>query len=276
MKKTLIALALAATAVSGSAMAWTPNGQGGTMEFGGTITPQPTDVTWMWKLGAGKTDFNAQLSDLTNDGKKLSITNATDMPLLLGKLEHAFVGRVGIAPNIEFTGYDNVAITPEWSGEEGSGTLTLPVKSGDGAKMGTFVMPVQGVGGLLWALSDGTGGAQSRHASGTSGAFKGGTGSWASTPAMDAMDVIFKKFGTNDFNDLDAQLRAFPGLSNIAPDLSNIAGSTTAPLDQTNYVYTGTYALGVPAGKIIDVNFTNSVTTNTEWKAPLTIKISYI
>ncbi|ENK8257946.1 hypothetical protein AB4C84_004676, partial [Escherichia coli] len=47
MKKTLIALAVAASAaVSGSAMAWTANGTGGSVDLGGTLTPVTKATPW--------------------------------------------------------------------------------------------------------------------------------------------------------------------------------------------------------------------------------------
>ncbi|HEI3186174.1 TPA: hypothetical protein SI321_005057, partial [Escherichia coli] len=52
MKKTLIALAVAASAaVSGSAMAWTANGTGGSVELGGTLNPVEKVTPWEVKVG---------------------------------------------------------------------------------------------------------------------------------------------------------------------------------------------------------------------------------
>ncbi|HCN8216144.1 TPA: hypothetical protein N6448_004795, partial [Escherichia coli] len=62
MKKTLIALAVAASAVvSGSAMAWTANGDGGSVDLGGTLTPTDVMTPWEVKVGAAVNDLNAAI-----------------------------------------------------------------------------------------------------------------------------------------------------------------------------------------------------------------------
>ncbi|EJN2318881.1 hypothetical protein NPL52_004738, partial [Escherichia coli] len=62
MKKTLIALAVAASAaVSGSAMAWTANGTGGSVDLGGTLTPVEKVTPWEVKVGDAVTGLDAQI-----------------------------------------------------------------------------------------------------------------------------------------------------------------------------------------------------------------------
>ena len=56
MKKTLIALVLATTSVSGSAMA-----DGGTLQLGGMLTPHVTPVGWQVSVGKNKLDLNADV-----------------------------------------------------------------------------------------------------------------------------------------------------------------------------------------------------------------------
>lgn len=52
MKKTLIVLAVTASVMtSGSAMAWTLNGSGGSVELGGTLTPAEKVTLWEVKTG---------------------------------------------------------------------------------------------------------------------------------------------------------------------------------------------------------------------------------
>lgn len=63
MKKTLIALAVAASAaVSGSAMAWTANGTGNSVDLGGTLTPVEKVTPWEVKTGAAVTGLDAQVT----------------------------------------------------------------------------------------------------------------------------------------------------------------------------------------------------------------------
>ncbi|EGJ4498914.1 hypothetical protein INB87_004741, partial [Escherichia coli] len=62
MKKTLIALAVAASAaVSGSAMAWTANGTGNSVELGGTLTPVEKVSPWEVKTGDAVTGLDAPI-----------------------------------------------------------------------------------------------------------------------------------------------------------------------------------------------------------------------
>ncbi|ENM7303529.1 hypothetical protein AB8N91_004958, partial [Escherichia coli] len=62
MKKTLIALAVATSAVvSGSAMAWTAGGNGGSVEIGGTLTPETVVLPWEVKTGSNIADLNAKI-----------------------------------------------------------------------------------------------------------------------------------------------------------------------------------------------------------------------
>ncbi|EBG6971162.1 hypothetical protein FJB88_22110 [Salmonella enterica subsp. enterica] len=62
MKKTLIALAVAASAaVSGSAMAWTPNGTGNNVELGGTLAPQTRNTPWEVQTGTAVTNLDGQI-----------------------------------------------------------------------------------------------------------------------------------------------------------------------------------------------------------------------
>ena len=143
MKKTLIALAVAASAaVSGSAMAasWVEGGSGGDVNFGGSITV-PGNVTWMWLLGDGKTDFANQSSEMTDSGKKLVITAANDIPILAGKLKTGVKGSdlvpTGTMPQIDFLSGGS-KITPVFSN---SGGLSLTVKLLDktsSAELGTL------------------------------------------------------------------------------------------------------------------------------------------
>ena len=61
MKKTLIALAVAASAaVSGSAMAWTANGTGGSVDMGGTLIPEGKVTPWEVKVGDAVKGLDAE------------------------------------------------------------------------------------------------------------------------------------------------------------------------------------------------------------------------
>ncbi|ECB6686849.1 hypothetical protein E0V17_24080, partial [Salmonella enterica subsp. enterica serovar Poona] len=90
MKKTLIALAVAASAVvSGSAMAWTVNGGGGSVEIGGSLTPVTKSTPWETAVGAAVTNLNGQVQK--ND-TKLEISVPNTLPILAIRSTAQFTG----------------------------------------------------------------------------------------------------------------------------------------------------------------------------------------
>ncbi len=125
MKKTLIALAVAASAVvSGSAMAvgWEQSGSGHSVDLGGTLTPQAKVTPWEVQTGAAVAGLDAQI------GKG---DNTVDVPLtktipVLGIRTHSntpFSGKAaGFDPQIS---YDGAINTSRFSNN--ATTLTLDV-----------------------------------------------------------------------------------------------------------------------------------------------------
>ncbi|EFJ2207767.1 fimbrial protein, partial [Escherichia coli] len=57
MKKTLIALAIAASAASGMAHAWMTGDFNGSVDIGGSITADDYRQKWEWKVGTGLNGF---------------------------------------------------------------------------------------------------------------------------------------------------------------------------------------------------------------------------
>lgn len=124
MKKTLIALAVAASAVvSGSAMAgsWVRNGTGGTVEFGGTLTPVEKATPWSIKVGGGVSDLDAQVQK----GQRVVSVPVKKSILFLGiaPTDGSFHGQDGISPQIDYNGAIDVG---KFLG--GATKIKLPVK----------------------------------------------------------------------------------------------------------------------------------------------------
>ncbi|EDE7123051.1 fimbrial protein [Salmonella enterica] len=162
MKKTLIALAVAASAaVSGSAMAWTANGTGGNVELGGTLTPQEKVTPWEVQVGAATTNLDGQIQKGTTSVK---ISSANAIPLLGIRTVNtaAFVGAPGLAPNIS---YGNAVNVDKFS--DSVAPLTLEVKDAKDVKIGTLKTNVFAqartsikggdFNGKFWTYSDGPG-----------------------------------------------------------------------------------------------------------------------
>lgn len=133
MKKTLIALAVAASAaVSGSAMAWTPNGSGGSVSLGGTMTPVDVVTPWEVKVGAAVNDLNGSI-------QKGAITAEIPVKKTIPVLgirtvkAEAFTGFPGLSPQISYGNAVNVDAF-----EASVAPLTLEVKDANGAKIGSL------------------------------------------------------------------------------------------------------------------------------------------
>lgn len=139
MKKTLIALAVAASAVvSGSAMAagWEQNGSGGSVDLGGTLTPVEKTTPWEVKVGDAVSGLDAQIQ---KGQKEVSIAVTKAIPVLGIRTANnkAFLGQFGIAPVIDFK---NAIDLGGFDG--GITTLTLDVNDGtSNNKIGTLTAP---------------------------------------------------------------------------------------------------------------------------------------
>ncbi|HBB8672460.1 TPA: fimbrial, partial [Escherichia coli] len=135
----------------------------GAVEFGGTIMPYDDSLPpWLWKTG-GYTGFSNKISELTDNGTRLTVSAPHDLLLLAGKSERAFEGSetsgAGIVPVIQLNGSDGSEIHIQWaSGTPGQGLLVLPLSvTGDTQTAGTLAAEVQAFGALAWAEEDGFG-----------------------------------------------------------------------------------------------------------------------
>ncbi|MFJ7174841.1 F4 family fimbrial subunit [Citrobacter freundii] len=279
MKKTLIALAVAASAaVSGSALAGLGSfGSGNinnTVNFGGSITVPEGANSWVWAVGQGYDQYSNTTRDLTDNGTKLTITASENMPLLVGKTMKPFEGAPGLAPQIAFSDSKGV-ITPVWGTSNAEGTMTLTVNDASQQKIGTMTLNVTGISPVVWARTSGSSSADVRVQDPTGGAFLNATGNFESSPSFTEVDAILTSFGGTTIQELQTLLKTYPGLSNIAEDTSNVAGRTQDPLASSGWAYVSSYALGILRGKTLEVNFDSTVNHDTQWKAPLNMQISY-
>ena len=153
--------------ISGKASAgagWQSGGNfQGAVEFGGTITPYDNTLPpWLWKTG-GYTGFSNKISELTDNGTRLTVHAPRDLLLLAAKSARAFEGSVtagaGIVPVIQLKGSDGSEIRIQWlGGTPGQGLLVLPLTvNGDTQTTGTLAAEVQAFGALAWAEDDGFG-----------------------------------------------------------------------------------------------------------------------
>ncbi|ECQ4629271.1 fimbrial protein [Salmonella enterica] len=260
MKKTLIALAVAASAVvSGSAMAaWTPDFVGnGEVNLGGTLTPQDVVTPWEVQVGTNVNNLNANIQ------KGLSFVDvpvSTSIPFvgIRTKVSKAFAAGTGYNPNIN---YGNAVDLKTFV--DGVTTLTLDVRDASDKKIGTLTAPFSAAGVMSWKAADGQGGASGVWAINSNRMFDGGV---SETPdgASKQSDVLAKTIMPDIAEHFDSQGYTIEGISWSGTSTS---GST----------YSGYYAGGIAAGSSIRLKLDTAATGDEAitWKASMPITISY-
>ncbi|EAO9385306.1 hypothetical protein UJ53_004221 [Salmonella enterica subsp. enterica] len=263
MKKTLIALAVAASAVvSGSAMAWDHGGTGGNMKFGGTLIPTAAGNPWEVKVGSDASGLDAVIAE----GGSLAKIAVKQPILVLGirtATNKAFMGRSGFTPQINFgdavdvDGFDN-----------GVTTLTLDVKNG-ADKIGKLTVPFN-VGAVISfknepKMGDKYGYLSAHSENGGVRGFAGGlSASW---------DGVNKE-PLPLLNSLSAELMAnfdSQGMSFNGNGYSHSFASDEAS-------FSAAYGAGILDGDFItitlndDVQFDNAI----RWSASLPVTVSYV
>nr|AAR24463.2 putative colonization factor [Escherichia coli] len=281
MKKTLIALAVAASAVSGMAHAWTNGDFNGSVDIGGSITADDYRQKWSWAVGSDINGFSNALTDLTDGGTKLTITVSGNKPILLGKTTEAFAAPVdagvGAKPQITFTDYEGqkVALQYEHNNKDGLGYFVLPMKNTDGTKIGSLKANVA-YAGAASVGKDGQGYIGSLSERDWS-IFKGGLGAYGSASVLDGGDAAAER--TALFGSLsqarDASTDSSPKMQEF-PVLTARTGSIGENMKYTDGTVVSTaYAMGIANGQTIEATFDQAVTASTQWSAPLNVAVTY-
>ncbi|EAM3126362.1 fimbrial protein [Salmonella enterica] len=258
MKKTLIALVVAGGAIaSGSAMAWAPNGIGGTVELGGTLTPQDVVTPWEIKVGDKVTDLNADIKK-GQSTVGLSTNKSIEILGIRTKDGVAFAGESDIAPIINYGGaIDASKFTA------GETPLTLPVKDDTGQEIGTLktslfaqayssekssVNPDDDVKFFVYSESP-------------TSAFHGGLGESPDAISTDDLASSYMPEAEANFTNQDAKY--------VDPQESFYGAS-----DKT---YSGYYFSVIKPNQRIEIDLNKPVTGDTQikWNASLPITISY-
>lgn len=257
MKKTLIALAVAASAaVSGSAMAWTANGTGGSVDLGGTLTPVEKVTPWEVKTGAAVTGLDA---DVTQGQSIVNIALGADVPLLgiRNNSSNGFLGQSGIDPQISYGGKVDID-----SMNNGAANLALDVTSAD-QKIGTLSAE-------MWVASQANNGKDSNvmlYAPEAGNAFFGGVakneaGVWNNTNAYSWATTLF------------------PGIAETWSDNGTVYEGRAGVFDfiSGSNTYHGYYASGIDKSKKITITLDSAVTGDSQiqWKASLPVTVTYM
>ena len=287
MKKTLIALAVAASAVvSGSAMAslggWTEDQSGGNIDLGGTITRPAGEVKWLWSVGEGFDSFQNLTSDLVEGGKKLNITVQQDMPLLAAKMKQAVIKPIlgiGAIPKVTFSSFDSTPITVNFT-DESHATMEVKVKNKDkGDLIGNITIPFEyGASATVKDLLESDAGAAK-----ISSFWAGGVGTMFEglvkpDSKIDSSQAI--KWNGVTADDIYTAMKAVGGEKISGPGETTSSWVNMASLSHGNYTRDDyaryfTYGAGIPSGSALSVVFHNPLTQTTNWQAPITVTVTY-
>ncbi|EFG4253428.1 hypothetical protein PQ215_004416 [Salmonella enterica] len=255
MKKTLIALAVAASAaVSGSAMAWTANGTGGSVDLGGTLTPVEKVTPWEVEVGAAVNGLNA---DIRKGDTKVDVPVKKLIPVLgIRTVTDKFKGQPGITPNID---YHNAINTSKFSNNATS--LTLDVNDVNGQKIGKLDTTLTAMGRLSRAGVDDSN--MTLYAESTGHVFFGG--------------VPVNSAGVND-GDLNVASRVFPSAEdNFTGQSIEYKGKGYAYVNNTSASYSAYYGSGIEQGRTIKITLDKAASGDApiQWKASLPVTVSY-
>ncbi|EFE2618866.1 hypothetical protein RCT70_03675 [Escherichia marmotae] len=257
MKKTLIALAVAASAVvSGSAMAagWEQNGTGGSVDLGGTLTPVTKATPWEVKTGDAVTGLDASIQ---RGQKVINITVNKAIPVLgiRTQTSQAFPGQAGISPQIDFGSAVNVDAF-----ENGRAPVALEVKDNTNAKIGTLTSSL-GASALVSVKGPWSGYNHSYSDTAGQGFFGGLPKNAAATPneniAVNVMPEVADHY-------IDQGVK-----------YSSVGVTTT--FSNTEATYSGYYGAGIEQGKTIKITLDQAASGDApiQWKASLPVTVSY-
>lgn len=260
MKKTMIALALAATTVSGSAMAWTNNGTGGNVEIGGNIQITPYNTPWEVMVGAPATTLDANITKGVS-AVMIPVTKAIPVLGIRTVSKTPFNGALGINPQINFNGAVSID-----GFIEGNTTMSLPVMDANNPNTQIGVLDTSFYAGALSTWKTHNDGAQfSTFANIAGRAFFGGVAKTAPGSAQGKMVIgdltaINPAFVQN-YNDQSATW--------VYPE-----GITFNPV--ANVTNTGVYGSGIKSGTNIKLTLTKPAANDViKWKASLPVTVSY-
>ncbi|EAU2346106.1 fimbrial protein [Salmonella enterica] len=257
MKKTLIALAVAASAVvSGSAMAWQANGPGGNLELGGTLNPQEKLTPWEVQIGTAVNDLDGLIQKGVT---KAEVDVKTAIPVLGIRTvkPEAFPGQEGIAPEIDYNGAVDLD-----GFSEGTTTLTLTVQNEQSQDIGTLKVPMR-AGALLSYKSGDYVDARSLFASAKGKAF------WGGLPKSASGVMTYPISGTTPFfADASANYTNQGATELVEPGETRLAVPYAT--------YSGFYASGINQGEKIQIKLdTPAAADAIAWKASLPVTVSY-
>ncbi|MBE8625011.1 hypothetical protein, partial [Salmonella enterica] len=247
----------ASAAVSGSAMAWTANGSGGSVEVGGTLTPVEKATPWEVATGAVVTNADAQVQKAQS---LVEVSVAQSIPVLAirSTATDGFVGQAGISPQIDMpwlAGHN-------WSSANSAINGTVNVLDDASAKIGEAIFSLQAAGVYSAVGNNGTSPDQRLLFANAAGeAYYGGL---PTSPANDIRNII-----TAAWPDLDSKYIVFPGAKWERPATQNFS--------DTNWKFSSYYGSVIPVNSKINITLDTPVTGDApiKWKINLPVGVTY-
>ncbi|MEE7176177.1 fimbrial protein [Escherichia coli B12:H4] len=260
MKKTLIALAVASSAIlSGSAFAWESAGTGGNIDFSGTITPEVAQNPWEVKLSP-VVDMGTITAKPGETGFAFKLSQDKGLLGIRTVLNTAFTGNTGITPQITINNTTDVASLDK--GGAGVLTISLNATNAEGDKIGTFTFSPR-VGAEASVTKDGVSSRHSLYASQAGDAFYGGL---KTTTGVSSYPYQYaQKFDPEYVANYTDQ-----GSSEQTLQKSKMA------FNDTGATYSAFYYLGVDTNTAFKLNLDKPVSSDTvTWKASMPVTIAY-
>ncbi|HFW3352347.1 TPA: hypothetical protein ACIVDT_003547 [Salmonella enterica subsp. enterica serovar Eastbourne] len=260
MKKTLIALAVAASAaVSGSAMAWTANGSGGSVDLGGSLTPVEKVTPWEVKVGAVVNDLNGAVQ---KGQKEVSVVVNKAIPVLGIRNANAngFKGGIGIKPQIDYNNAVDLS-----SFKNGTTTLTLPVKNNSDNIIGSMTVPFSAGAVSSWGSPTNAGGTKNLYATNSDASFYGGLGYNRESIRAEGNGALINSLSPEYMEKWKVQ-----GTWEGPGEETFVGGETTN--------FFGVYGSGIEQGKTIQITLEQAASGDApiQWKASLPVIVSYM
>ncbi|WP_447398449.1 F4 family fimbrial subunit [Escherichia coli] len=260
MKKTLIALAVAASAaVSGSAMAnFQTGGVSGSVDIGGNLTPTQTVNPWEAEIGAAVSGLDAVMGA----GAKAATINVTNAIPVLGirtTTNNAFQGGAGISPQVSYGNAVDFS-----SAQNGVGNLTLDVKDKlTSNKIGSMTAPFYAAAYYSMSLKDGS----ANPAKGSMYARDNGDAFYGGIPAASG------RIDANPLTNVTTLNAAY--VANFNEQNATDEVSTRTNLNNKGKMFSGYYGSGILPGSAISITLDSGFNGATAWTAQLPVTVSY-
>lgn len=265
MKKTLIALAVAVSAVSGAAHADFQ----GRFNIDGTITHEASESKWEWAIGSLDA-IQKTTNDMTDKNTLLTIAQDKATAILSGHTKEAFsVASTGLGavPVISFSDYKGGDVVLEnLDGNPGKGYFSLPMKDSENNDLGSVKVNVT-YAALLLQIRGGFTEVSSLEALKDSHVYYGGLVRPSVERGSSANDIVQRFGGVG----ADALRGKIPN----APALGNGYRANTDMVKTDGSVMASSYTLGIDKGQTIEARFNKPVLTTTKWSAPLSVLVTY-